>query len=161
MAVLTCIMGISVGWQALAKGARKSLPKEEKQPPPIPAPPDDWDELCSRANRVVEETISQFPSDIAAEAREVPCLFRKRAEKESQGYRTLGCYHNFIPGHKSDYKGPIFLYLETIKEVCEEKNEDFETVVKTTYLHELGHHFGWDEVDLVRHGLPSGRPPDE
>ncbi len=127
----------------------------------IPPSSTDWDDLCSRANRIIGELIAQFPDDIASEAKTVPCLFKERAETESEGYRTLGRYHNFIPGHKSDYKGPIFLYLKTIEEVCAANGEDFETQIKTTYLHELGHHFGWDEVDLARHGLPSGRPPGE
>ena len=150
---------VSGGLEAFIRGYRKSLPKEKATLPPPPPDSEDWDVLCSRANRVIEEIIAQLPSDIAIEAREVPYLFKERSEKESKGYRMLGSYHNFIPGHKSDYKGPIFLYLKSIEEVCAENKSDFDAEVRTTYLHELGHHFGWDEVDLVRHGLPSGRPP--
>lgn len=149
------------GWQAFSRGAQRSLPKEKTSDiPPLPQS-GEWVALCDRANRIVEEIISGLPPNIAAEARLVPCRFRERAEEDTPGYRILGHYHNFIPGHKSDYKGPIFLYLKSIEESCTERNVDFEAEVKFTYLHELGHHFGWDEVDLVRHGLPSGRPPDK
>jgi len=155
------LVGVSVGLDVFIRGYRKSLPKEETSDPPTLSPSEDWIVLCARANRVVEEIISHFPPDIATEARQVPCLFKERAEKESPGYRLMGTYHNFIPGQKSEYRGPIFLYLKSIEEWCAERNEDFEAEVRTTYLHELGHHFGWDEVDLIRHGLPSGRPPDK
>ena len=145
------------------KGYRKSLPKDPAlEIPPLP-PSDDWSALCDRANCIVEEIVSGLPADIATEARLVPCLFKERADKDAQSprYRTLGEYHNFIPGRKSDYKGPIFLYLRSIEESCAARNADFDAEVRFVYLHELGHHFGWDEVDLVRHGLPSGRPPDK
>jgi predicted Zn-dependent protease with MMP-like domain len=151
--------GIFGGWTAFSRGYRKKLPEEEIEPPLSQTHSEDWESLCTRAGRVIEDIIAQLPPDVAAEAKTVPCLFEERAQNESSGYRTLGRYHNFTPGRKSNYKGPIFLYLKRIQEVSKETKEDFETVVKTTYLHELGHHFGWDEVDLVRHGLPSGRPP--
>ena len=155
------LIGVSGGWQAFIRGYRRSLPKEKASDPLVLPATEDWVALCDRANRVIEEIISNLPSNIASEARQVPWLFKERAENESPGYRTLGHYHNFIPGHKSDYKGPIFLYLKTIEECCAEGAEDFDVKIRYVYLHELGHHFGWDEVDLVRHGLPSGRPPDK
>ena len=152
--------GISGGLNALRRGSRKSLPKENVlTPEPAIEQTEDWQLLCARADRVVHEILSQLPAEIAPEARLVPCLFKPRADHEFPGYRTLGHYNNFIPGRISDHKGPIFLYLKSIEESCAEKDEDFDEQVKRTYLHELGHHFGWDEIDLARHGLPSGRPP--
>ena len=147
------------GMKAFIKGARKSLPKETTFQLDTESSSENWETLCSRGGLIVESLISQFPADIATEARKVPCLFRERAEKESPGYRLMGTYHNFIPGRKSEHNGPIFIYLRSIEDFCREQNLDFEEEVRKVYLHELGHHFGWDEVDLVRHGLPSGRPP--
>jgi len=69
----------------------------------------------------------------------------------------MGVYHNFTPGVKSDHNGPIVLFLKSIEAYCADENLDFEEKVRFTYLHELGHHFGWDEVDLARHSLPSAR----
>ena len=34
-----------------------------------------------------------------------------------------------------------------------DEDADFEDEVRLTYLHELGHHFGWDEGDLEERGL--------
>jgi predicted Zn-dependent protease with MMP-like domain len=120
---------------------------------------EDWEALCQRAAGKIEETIATFPEVIGQEAKEVPYLFRECAEKEAKGYRLLGTYHHFIPGRKSEYKGPIFLYLKSIEESCAETGVDFEEKVVSTYLHELGHHFGWDEFDLAKAGLPTGRMP--
>lgn len=153
------LMGIVDGLRAFIKGSRKKLPKPEEAIAPPHRNSDEWDALCSRARAAIEEVIAEMPGEIRAEALEVPYLLEERAEDKGDGYRTLGTYHNFTPGRKSEFKGPIFLYLKTIEEIAAEKNEDFAAKVKTTYLHELGHHFGWDEVDLVRHGLPSGRAP--
>jgi predicted Zn-dependent protease with MMP-like domain len=121
----------------------------------------DWKALCERAAGAIETAIAELPADIRAEAKEVPYLFEERAEKEPEGFRTLGRYHNFTPGRKSDYKGPIFLYLRSIQEHCLANRTEYEEKVRTTYLHELGHHFGWDEFDLARVGLPTGRMPGE
>lgn len=122
---------------------------------------EDWETLCQRAAWKIEETIATLPEAIGKEATEVPYLFRERAEKEAVGFRMLGAYHNFIPGRMSEYKGPIFLYLKSIEESCAETGDDFEEKVNSTYLHELGHHFGWDEFDLAKVGLPTGRMPGE
>lgn len=122
---------------------------------------EDWETLCQRATLKIEETIAALPEVIGKEAKEVPYLFRERAESEAEGYRLLGTYHNFIAGRKSEYKEPIFLYLKSIEDSCAETGDDFEETVNSTYLHELGHHFGWDEFDLAKVGLPTGRMPGE
>ena len=66
---------------------------------------------------------------------------------------VMGTYGEFTPGEVSVGNGPIVLYLATIEDFCVEEGEDFETEVRLTYLHELGHHFGWDEGDLEERGL--------
>jgi len=159
LAITGLVLGIASGLHTFLKGYRAKLPKA-----PVPAPPplpgsDDWTALCDRATRVIEETLAQFPAAIQSEARAVAFVFKERGEVDKEGYRVMGLYHNFTPGRTSSHKGPIILFLKTIEEVCLEKNLHFEEEVRFTYLHEIGHHFGWDEVDLVRHGLPSGRPP--
>ena len=40
-----------------------------------------------------------------------------------------------------------------IDEFCADEGEDFDDEVRLTYLHELGHHLGWDEGDLEARGL--------
>ncbi len=47
----------------------------------------------------------------------------------------------------------ILLYLQNLWEFAEKDVSIFEEEVRTTYLHELGHYFGWDEDDVAARGL--------
>jgi predicted Zn-dependent protease with MMP-like domain len=112
--------------------------------------PANWDRLLAIAQKVVEQTMAELPPDVAAEARQVPVLFEEECEDDPE---ILGRYGNFEPGEVSDANGPIVLYLGTIEAFCAEEGEDFADQVRITYLHELGHHVGWDEGDLEARGL--------
>ena len=112
--------------------------------------PGHWDELLAIAQKVMEKTMAELPPEIAEEARQVPVLFEEECYDDPE---ILGRYGNFEPGEVSDANGPIILYLGTIEDFCAEEGEDFEDQVRITYLHELGHHLGWDEGDLEERGL--------
>jgi len=152
-------------WVAVGRQGRQNendLPPDENAQSQASAPgasPEEWDALCARAGAVVEQAIAELPPDVAAVANQIPCLFKEYAEKETPGYRTMGVFQHFTAGKKSDYNGPIVLYLKSMEELCARRSKTFEDQVRYTYLHELGHGLGWDEVDLARHGLPSGKPP--
>ena len=103
-----------------------------------------------RAERVVAETLAELPPEIQAEARGVPCLFQEWNEDDSE---LLGIYSDFAPGEVSEANGPIILYLAAIEDYCLDEGGDFEDEVRLTYLHELGHHFGWGEGELEERGL--------
>jgi predicted Zn-dependent protease with MMP-like domain len=47
----------------------------------------------------------------------------------------------------------MLLDLATIEAFCVEEGEDFSEQVRITYLHEFGHHIGFDEGDLEERGL--------
>ncbi len=109
-----------------------------------------WHRLLSLAEVAVAETIKELPPDIAREAEKVPCLFHAECEEDPD---ILGRYGNFEPGEVSPANGPIVLYLLAIHDYCEDEGGDFADEVRLTYLHELGHHLGWDEDDLADRGL--------
>jgi predicted Zn-dependent protease with MMP-like domain len=109
-----------------------------------------WNELENSARRAIESTLAELPEEIRAEAKNIPCLFEPFCEDDPE---ILGIYGNFVPGERSDANGPIILYLETIEDYCREEETDFAAEVRLTFLHELGHHFGWDEEDLESRGL--------
>lgn len=110
-----------------------------------------WEKLVTRAQRVVESTLAELPPEIRGEAQGIPCLFEEHDEEDPD---IMGIYAgDFVPGEMSEANGPIILYLATIEEICLEEGEDFDAEVRLTYLHELGHHFGWDEGDLEARGL--------
>jgi predicted Zn-dependent protease with MMP-like domain len=47
----------------------------------------------------------------------------------------------------------IILYLENLWEAAETDEKRFRDEIATTFLHELGHFFGFDEDDLADLGL--------
>ena len=109
-----------------------------------------WEELKAQAQAVVDKTIAKLPPDVLAEAQKVPVLFHEFCEEDPE---ILGIYGHFEPGEVSPANGPIILYLVTIDDYCADEGEDFADEVRLTYLHELGHHLGWDEGDLEARGL--------
>jgi predicted Zn-dependent protease with MMP-like domain len=109
-----------------------------------------WDRLLAIAQKVVERTMAELPPEVAAEARQVPVLFEHECADDPE---ILGRYGHFEPGEISPANGPISLYLATIEAFCAEEGEDFAEQVRITYLHELGHHIGFDEDDLEARGL--------
>jgi predicted Zn-dependent protease with MMP-like domain len=109
-----------------------------------------WEALKAKAQKVIEATIAELPPEIRAEAQKVPFLFERECEHDPE---ILGTYGHFEPGEVSEANGPIILYLATIDDYCYEEDGDFAEEVRLTYLHELGHHLGWDEGDLEERGL--------
>jgi len=109
-----------------------------------------WEKLKARAQVVIDRTIAELPPEILAEAQKVPVLFERQCDDDPD---ILGTYGHFEPGEVSPANGPIILYLGTIEAYCAEEGENFPSEVRLTYLHELGHHLGWDEGDLEARGL--------
>ncbi len=109
-----------------------------------------WDKLTARAGLVIESAIAELPPEVRAEAKKVPVLFEEVCVDDPD---ILGTYGHFTPNEIGDANGPILLYLATIDAFCREEGEDFGEEVRLTYLHELGHHLGWDEDDLEARGL--------
>jgi len=109
------------------------------------------------AGRVVRGCLDALPEEIRAEAVKIPCLMRSWhpdvARGDEEARELLGEYLSYEEDRVSEVYGPIVLYLEAIEVFCEEEGLDFEDEVRATYLHELGHHFGWDEEDLISRGL--------
>jgi len=115
-----------------------------------PTDPISWNELTARAQVVIDATNAELPEPLSAEVLAVPCLFQEwHPTKKS----ILGVYVNVGRTAISARKGPIILYLRAIESYCKGRNQDFEAQIKKTYLHELGHHMGWNEVEVREHGL--------
>jgi predicted Zn-dependent protease with MMP-like domain len=56
-------------------------------------------------------------------------------------------------GQSSALPAQILLFVENLWDFAEEDIEIFLEEVQTTYLHELGHYLGLDEIDLEERGL--------
>ena len=109
-----------------------------------------WKTLKARAQSSIEATIAELPPDVRTEAQKVPCLFEPECKDDPD---ILGHYGHFVPNQLGESNGPIILYLLAIEDYCLDEGELFEHEVRLTFLHELGHHLGWDEDDLEERGL--------
>ena len=113
-----------------------------------------WDRLERDARRVVEAALRELPRELQAPARAVPCLFQEWNEEDPD---LLGLYADFSPGEMSDGQRPDHPLPRRHRGLLpRRKAADFEDEVRLTFLHELGHHFGWDEGDLEERGLGVG-----
>jgi predicted Zn-dependent protease with MMP-like domain len=135
---------------------RKLVPYHENDsnlPAPVRAADPAWQALTDRADGVVQAAIAELPDDVRAEAESVPVLFEERSENDKPGRVILGIYRGFVANHVSARKGPIVLYLRSIEAFSGSTTAGFDEQVRKTFLHELGHHLGWGEVDVRARGL--------
>ena len=111
-----------------------------------------WGQLYESADAVIRQTIADLPEAVKAEAEKVPCLLEKWPDEDLDP-DTLGTYAQMEEGFVSDTPGPIVIYLGTVLAYASDEGVDFLDEVKATYLHELGHHLGWDEDEIELRGL--------
>ncbi len=133
------------------RASKEGVQSEPRQETEIPSDLP-WEELLKRAGETIQRTIATLPSDLRVEADALPFVLKKWAPTKSP-VRTLGRYIGFEHGRRSEYIGPIILYLGAIQEFCADNGLDFEHEVRTTYLHEFGHHLGWNEDEIAKRGL--------
>ena len=117
----------------------------------------DWEALERVAKAEVEACLASMPPEVQDIAIKVPCLIRKWHPDALAGdpeFRDwMGEYMSFEENQLGESNGPIALYLGAIHEFCRSEGLSFASEVRQTYLHELGHHFGWDEDDIELRGL--------
>lgn len=111
-------------------------------------------------------------TEVAAACRELPPVLRILAEKIPVHYEALPDQEVLEQGFEPDILGlfcgsphgselredqsmppQILLYLDNLWEFAGEDLEIFREEARITYLHELGHYFGWDEDDLAAREL--------
>ena len=119
------------------------------------------DELARIAVDVVTQTQRKLPGEIRNLAANVPVHYETFPSDDviDDGFPEdiLGLFTGSPHGHESDAAMPempqILLYLENIWEFAESDLDAYREEVRLTYLHELGHYFGWDEDQLTARGL--------
>lgn len=113
--------------------------------------------------KLVEEALSDLPSEFAAHLEEIPIEIRDRPSRKqlasvglNKDELLLGLYSGIALPDRSVEIGVrlpdvIYLFQEDIEQISESA-EHLKQEVRTTVLHEIGHHFGLDEDDLDRLG---------
>jgi predicted Zn-dependent protease with MMP-like domain len=111
---------------------------------------------------LVETALSDLPAEFAAALEEVPVEIRDRSTAEQRrsvglGERglLLGLYRGSPLTRRSVEAPPmpavIYIFQNDI-ELLSNGQSDLAKRVRKTVLHEIGHHFGFDEGDLKRLG---------
>jgi predicted Zn-dependent protease with MMP-like domain len=112
----------------------------------------DWEDL---AQQYINEVQGALPEPIRAHAAEVPVFFRRSLD--TKGHKYLGLFEGYslIQGSptRPDEMPRITLFIDTLAQAANYQRIAFLREVRITYLHELGHYFGWDEGQVADVGL--------
>lgn len=119
------------------------------------------DRLARLAADTVGAAQRQLPPELRPLARDVAVHYEQRPHPDllAEGFPpdVLGLFtgnpHGTELAHDHPAPPQILLYLENLWDYAEGDETVFADEVRLTYLHELGHYFGWDEDDLTARGL--------
>jgi predicted Zn-dependent protease with MMP-like domain len=119
----------------------------------------------ARFAQLVERALAELPPQFARHLEEVPVEIKTRPSRKmlrdlgmAEDELLLGIYHGRAltersveysagrPGEGSPLE-VIYVFQEDI-ELVSESEQDLVREVRTTVLHEIGHHFGLDEDEL-------------
>lgn len=112
------------------------------------------------AEKIVDATRRRLPSDLQAPATRLPVVCHDLPSPEILGDEfepdILGMFVGPpLDGTEGDGGVPphILLFIDNLWDFAEGDPAVFRDEVRITYLHELGHYFGWDEDELEARGL--------
>jgi predicted Zn-dependent protease with MMP-like domain len=113
------------------------------------------------ARAEVEETLRRLPKHLRREAEALPVSYEERpnAAIQADGFEPdlLGLFVGPAFGEETsawvDVPPQILLFLANLWDYADGDEALFREEVRTTYLHELGHYLGLDELDLEERGL--------
>ena len=112
----------------------------------------DWEGL---AQQQIAEIQRALPEPIRTRATEVPVFFSRATDEKSgtllrifEGYTLMEG-----PPAQPDEMPRITLFIDTLAQAANYRRKVFLREVRVTYLHELGHYFGWDEEQIANVGL--------
>jgi predicted Zn-dependent protease with MMP-like domain len=112
----------------------------------------DWEGL---AQEHIAEIQRALPEPIRVRATEVPVFFDQAKDEEGGIY--LGIFEGYSliegPPARPDEMPRITLFIDTLAQAANYRRKPFLREVRVTYLHELGHYFGWDEGEIAEVGL--------
>ncbi len=119
-----------------------------------------FSQLVAEAEKTVATTQKRLPAELRAKAREVPVVFHDWPSEAILGDEfepdILGMFvgdPHGATGEGNPLPAQILLFLENIHDYAEGDGAVFRDEVRLTYLHELGHYFGWDEEEIEARGL--------
>jgi predicted Zn-dependent protease with MMP-like domain len=118
-----------------------------------------WPRLLRIAQEEVGTTLAALPAPLRAQASPLPVSYEPVPNEDilADEYDPdlLGLFIGppLAEPEASPLPPQIILFLEKLWDFAAENEEYFREEVRTTYLHELGHYLGLDEIDLEERGL--------
>jgi predicted Zn-dependent protease with MMP-like domain len=118
-----------------------------------------WSKLVDLAQAEVKATLRALPAPLREQVRRLPVTYEPRPSQAllEEGWEPdlLGLFVGvpYAQEGQAPYPQQIFLFLENLWEETEGDEEFYRQEVRTTYLHELGHYLGLDEIDLEERDL--------
>ncbi len=121
----------------------------------------DWKRLLAVAEAEVRDTIRRLPARLRVHAERLPVTYEPFPNDAilDDGFEPdlLGLFVGQAIGDEGvgfgDVPSQIILFLENLWDFSEGDDAIYREEVQTTYLHELGHFLGLDEIDLEERGL--------
>jgi predicted Zn-dependent protease with MMP-like domain len=105
----------------------------------------------------VKSVITALPPPLRTHATNIPVLFemKPRPSEIKSGIEpdTLGLFsgESMADSHSSNTVTPteIIIFMENVWDYSRRDSPTFREEIRRTYLHELGHYLGLDEMDLI------------
>ena len=119
----------------------------------------DWKHLQSLAAVEVQTTLASLPTPLRRQATPLPVSYERAPNAailaDGSEPDLLGLFIGppLAEPESSPLPSQIILFLENLWDFSEHNERIFREEVRTTYLHELGHYLGLDEIDLEERGL--------
>ena len=118
-------------------------------------------QLTAEAEKTVSATRRKLPDELRGYAEKLPVVYHDWPSEEILGVEfepdILGMFVGeplgIIGGDSNAVAPQILLFLENIYDYADFDAAAFREEIRVTYLHELGHYFGWSEDDLEARGL--------
>lgn len=118
-------------------------------------------QLTALAAETVTATQRSLPPPLRSLALAVPVHYEALPDADviADGFPDdiLGLFSGDAHGTELAHDQPspphIVLYIENLWDYAEDDRAIFRDEARLTYLHELGHYFGWDEDELTARGL--------
>jgi predicted Zn-dependent protease with MMP-like domain len=120
-----------------------------------------WTQRVAMAEAEVRDTLRALPGPLRERARALPVTYEHQPNPGlvDDGIEpdTLGLFvgEPFAESGLTTEPLPsqIILFLDNLWDFAEGDEEIYREEIRTTYLHELGHYLGLDEIDLEDRGL--------
>lgn len=109
-----------------------------------------FDALTRMAEKEASLLLDGLPPELRSQVEELPIFFEAFPENDDI---ASGIAEDTLGFYEVEPVPRIRLWLKNIWDFADEDEAAFRQEVQTTLLHEIGHHFGWDEDEVADRGL--------